>query len=130
VSIGSTHFYSATLTFLRRRANLEFAIADSMTPKNLATHFSRLAVTYKQYNITSADQVYNLDESRFSVRSANRGRAKALGLADGRTIARDLKWSRNNDRVTYMRVISAEGVAHAPVFVLQGKKARSRLSAF
>jgi hypothetical protein len=70
---------------LRRRANLEFGRADAMTAENLATHFSGLAMTYKQYKITSADQVYNLDEIGFSVRSADRGRAKALGLADGRT---------------------------------------------
>jgi hypothetical protein len=40
--------------------------------------------------------------------------------------ARGLKCSGNIDRVTCMPVVSAEGVAHAPVFVLQGKKARYR----
>jgi hypothetical protein len=49
-----------------------------------------------------------------------------LGLADGRTKARDLKWSGNINRVTCMPVVSAQGVAHAPVLVLQGKKARYR----
>jgi hypothetical protein len=51
-----------------------------MTAKNLATHISRLTATYKQYNITSADQGYNLDESGFSVRIADLVSPKRLAL--------------------------------------------------
>lgn len=114
---------------LRRRANLEQSRALAMSPENLAKHYARLAVVYKEYNISNAAQIFNLDESGCSVRTAHRSRAKALFNSAARTNSRELKWSGNAEHVTVMPVVSADGTVYSPVVILPGKMQKSRTRA-
>lgn len=111
---------------LRRRAAMERSRADAMSPTNLAMHYARLIKVYQEFNITSAAQVFNLDESGFSTRTAGRGRVKAVMRGKGRNNSIDLDWSRNAEHITLMPVVSADGRAWTPVAILPGVRTKFR----
>ncbi|PXF46856.1 Pogo transposable element with KRAB domain [Gracilariopsis chorda] len=114
---------------LKRRSNLEKLRAIAMSPENLASHFARIVQVYKEYKINSPEQVFNIDESGFSVRTATRAHSKALFNSKGRSNSVELKWSGNAQHVTIMPVVSGDGRAWSPLVVLQGARAKYRLRA-
>lgn len=114
---------------VRRRANLEESRANAMSPENIAEHMVRIGKIYMHFNIKHSSQVFNLDESGVSVRSANRGRSKAIFSSGRRTNCVDLKWSGNAEHVTIMPVVAADGEIYSPVVVLPGKNRKFRTTA-
>ena len=112
---------------MKRRANLEKDRAVAMSPNNLAEHYARLRQVYKEFNITSGAQIFNLDESGFSTRTAFRARAKAAMETQGRNNSVEMKWSSNACHVTLMLVVSADGRVWAPLAILPGKRAKYRI---
>lgn len=112
---------------MRRRANLERARADAMSPCNVAVHFARLRKIYREFKIKCASQIFNIDESGFSTRKAGRGRAKAIMRKEGRSNSVELSWSQNADHVTLMPVVSADGSAFSPIAILPGCNAKFRI---
>lgn len=111
---------------LKRRTNLQKMRADAMSPQNLAEHFARLAQAYKEYQICSPEQIFNIDESGFSVRTATHARSKALFNSKGRSNSTELKWTANAQHVTIMPVVSGDGRAWSPLVVLPGARAEYR----
>lgn len=112
---------------MRRRAHLERSRANAMSVTNLASFYARLKQVYREYNISSAEQVFNLDESGFSTRTAARARAKALMRSNGRNNSVELKWSANAEHATVMPVVSADGKVWNPVVILCGAWAKYRI---
>ena len=112
---------------LKRRCNLEHDRSLAMSVQNMAEHFARLTQVYEEYGITSGAQVFNLDESGFSTRTAHRARAKAVCEKQGRSNAREMKCSKNADHVTIMPIVSADGRIYDPVAILPGKRSKWRM---
>ena len=98
-----------------------------MSPHNLAEHFARLQQLYKEYGITTGAQIFNLEESGFSTRTAFRARGKAAMDRQGRSNSTELKWAGNAAHVTIMPVVSADGTVWTPVAILYGKRAKYRI---
>ena len=94
---------------MKRRCNLGKDRATAISPHNLVEHFARLQQLYKEFQITSGAQIFNLDESGFSTRTAFRARPKAAIQSQGRSNSTELKWSSNAAHVTTMPVVSADG---------------------
>ena len=111
---------------LKRRSCLENSPAETMNEDNLARHFARLHHIYKEYKSSDGQQVFNLDESGFSTRTASRARAKAVMETCGMSNAVGLKWSANAYHVTLMPVASADGTAWRPIAILSGKRHKWR----
>ena len=109
---------------MKRRCTLEKDRAIAMSPHNLAEHFARLQQLYKEFGIKSGAQIFNLDESGFSTRTAFRVRAKAAMERQGRSNSTELKWAGNAAHVTIMPVVSADGTVWTPVAILRGKRAK------
>ncbi|CDF33433.1 unnamed protein product [Chondrus crispus] len=114
---------------LKRRANLEKPRADAMSPVTMAEHFARLHQVYREYKITSAQQIFNLDESGFSMRTVHRSRTKAVFERTARSNSKELKWSKNAEHATIMPVVSADGRVWCPVAILPGKRSKYRIRA-
>ena len=112
---------------MKRRCNLEKDRALAMSPHNLAEHFARLQQLYKEFGIKSVAQIFNIDESGFSTRTAFRARAKAAMELQGRSNSTELKWAGNAAYVTIMPVVSADGTVWTPVAILPGKRAKYRI---
>lgn len=96
---------------LKRPSNVEKPRQMAMSPTNLARHYACLRQIYKAFKIQSWKEVFNIDESRFSTRTATRSRAKALFDNNGRSHSLELKWASNSQHVTNMSVVSADGRA-------------------
>ena len=112
---------------MKRRCDLEKDRAIEMSPHNLAEHFARLQQLHKEFGITSGAQIFNLDESGFSTRTAFRARAKAAMDGQGCSDSTALKWAGNAAHVTIMPVVSADGTVWTPVAILPGKRAKYRI---
>ena len=112
---------------MKRRANLKKDRAIAMPPTNLAEHYACLIRVYKEFNITSGAQIFNLDESGFSTRTAFRARAKAGMETHGRNNSVEIKWSSNGSHVTLMPVVSADDRVWAPLAILPGKREKYRI---
>jgi len=110
----------------KRRASLKSARARPMSAANLAKPFVRLEQVYETFGITSPQQVFNLDESGFSSRTASRARAKAVMESRGHSNSVELKRSSNAEHVTLMPVFSADGSAWTPVAIIHGKLSKWR----
>jgi hypothetical protein len=93
---------------LQRKQTLDAARAEAMDPRNLAAHFVLLGALCSKYNITQANQVFNLDESGFSLKERNKQRVRVVTPMGRRANSVDLKFSGNVDRITIMPVVSAE----------------------
>lgn len=112
---------------LQCAVNLEYERAEAMSPVNIAAHFARIKALSEKYGIKEPCQVFNLDESGFSIRGmAWSGRSKRVVRRAARANARQLKWRGSVDHVTMMAVVSAGGQSYTPLFVLPGIKARYR----
>lgn len=111
---------------LRRRAGLEQVRVDAMSPTIMATHFARLHHVYQKFNIVNPSQIFNIDESGFSVKSATRTRTKAVFDGNERPNALALKWAENADHTTIMPVVSADGSVWTPVVIIPGARAKYR----
>ena len=112
---------------LKKRCNLETDRAIAMSPTNIAEHYARLQQAYNEYGICSGAQIFNLDESGFSTKTAYRARAKGVMEASGRSNSIELKWSSNADHVTLMPIFSADGRAWDPVAIAPSKLAKYRI---
>lgn len=100
-----------------------------MSPHNLTEHFARLKQMNTESQVTSGAQIFNLDESGFSTRTAFRARAKAAMQSQGRGHSTELKWSSNASHVTIMPVFSADGTLWTPIDILPGKREKHRIRA-
>ena len=98
-----------------------------MCPENIAKHYARLQQAYDEYGIKSGEQIFNLDETGFSTKTAYRTRAKGVMEAKGRSNGTDLKWSANAYHVTLMPIVSADGCAWDPVAIAPRKRAKYRI---
>ena len=96
-------------------------------PENIANHYARLQQAYDEYGVKSEEQIFNLHETGFSTRTANRARSKGVMEAMGRSNSTELKWSSNADHVTLMPIVSADGRAWDPVSIALGKRAKYRI---
>ena len=114
---------------LRRRAALEYRRKVSMSPRNLAMHYARLAQTYKKFNIMSAAQIFNIDESGVSSRTGGRGKGMAAMRAKGRSNAVDLEFASNAEHLTIMPVVSGDGERWGPVVIMPGVQQKYRIKA-
>lgn len=103
-----------------RRAHLEHRRADAMSPQTLAKNFAFLVKMYREYNVTSPCQVFNLDASGVSTRTVMRGRAKAALNSKGSINALEVQFFTNVGHFTIMPVISADGKTWTPVSILSG----------
>lgn len=71
-------------------------------------------------------QVFNIEESGFSTRTASHSRAKAFFDSHGRSNFVELKWSANAQHVTIMHVVSADGRAWSLLAVRPDNQAENR----
>lgn len=96
-------------------------------PEVISEHIARVAALVKRFNITSADHVFNMDQSGSSI-SKMVGREFRMGIADGsknnRSVAlkKTLYVKGSLDRVTVMTVVSASGVEYKPCVIYPGKQ--------
>ena len=123
------------LNFLKRHpnlhikssVNLKYQRAEAMCPENVAAHFARIRALCSKHRITDAYQVFNLDESGFSLRGMTHGsRSKRIVKRGSRPNSREVKWKGKCDHLTMMAVVNAAGQTFTPLFVLPGIKARYR----
>ena len=63
---------------LKRRCNFETDRAIAMSPTYISEHYARLQQAYNEYGIWCGAQIFNLDESGFSTKTAYRARAKGV----------------------------------------------------
>ena len=111
----------------RRRACLEQARHDAMSPYTLAKHYARLQTIYNLFKITSPEQVINLDESGISTKTDLRGKGKAAMHKDARQNAITPLFSANAEHLTIMPVVSADGTKYTSVVVLPGTCPKFRI---
>ncbi len=100
-----------------------------MTVNNVAAHFARLEAIYEKYSINCPSQIFNLDETGFSLKGAVRGQTKVIIPKGERANSVTLKTSGNVDHVTVMPVVSADGKVWNPAIILKGKRHRGRKKA-
>lgn len=110
----------------KRKSYLEKMRAVAMSPMNLASHFAGLEQAYKELKITTPEQIFNIDESGFSVRTASCAPSKALFYSRGHCNSLELKLNGNAQHVTIMPVVSADDQSWSPVVILQGTRAKFR----
>lgn len=112
---------------LKSTVNLEHERAEAMCPENVAAHFARIRALADKHDITEPFQVFNLDESGFSIKGMSYGsRSKRIVRNGSRANARQLKWRGTCDHVTLMAVVNAAGQSYTPLVVLPGVQARYR----
>ncbi len=72
------NFLSRHSLVLKTKQSLERSRYDALTVNNVAAHFARLKAIYEKYSIKCPSQVFNLDETGFSLRGAVRGKTKVI----------------------------------------------------
>ena len=83
---GKTWFYG----FLRRHLEIKMSRAEKLeqsramgcTQESVYAWFDEFEAFYKKFNITSADQVYNCDESGFPLQTASSMKVCVIGQSD------------------------------------------------
>lgn len=113
---------------LKRRDAPEQALHPALSQSVLAAHLARLKNIYSTFGLTSPKQIFNMDESAVSTRSARRGKYKAALNASRRQNYITMKFSSIADHVTIMPVVSACGKVWNTVVILRGvcQKFRTR----
>ena len=122
------NFLRRNMLSAKTKQALDRARYDAMTVENVAGHYARLKAIYEKYSINCRSQIFNLDETGFSMRGAERGRTKLVTIKDQRLNCVSLKLSGSIDHVTVLPVVSADGKMWNPAVVLKGKKHRVRKS--
>lgn len=103
---------------MRQKAQLEQALARSMSLENFSKQFARLTQIYECFKITSAYQVCSLDETVVSTRTVMLGRAKGVMKAKGRDNAVKVNFKGNAEHSTLMPVKSEDGKVWTLVAIL------------
>lgn len=112
---------------LKTRTNLEQVRAEAMNPSTVAKHFARIVALCEHYEIRDASQMFNLDETGFSIKGMRTGgRTKCVVPKNARANSRDVTFRGSIDHVTFMPVVSASGQLYTPVCVLPGVEAKYR----
>lgn len=93
---------------------------------NVATHFARMKSLMEKQDINDAWRIFELDESRFSLRDTILGRSKCEIASGTRGNTRELKSRVSCNRVTNMPVISPAGQVLTPLVVPSGVEAKWR----
>lgn len=93
----------------RQKGAIENYRATAMSVPNLSGFFTLLQSTYLKFDIRSSQQVFNLEESGFSVRDALKRKQKGIFHKDSTSNVTQLKWHSNATRMTIMPVIRADG---------------------
>lgn len=102
----------------------------AVTKENVAEHISRVQAAIKRYNIKSAKQIVNMDQSGISFKKMV-GRSLRKGFRDNSkgnksTVQNTLSAKGNLDRVTLMPVVAAHGSAFTPCVIYPGKQPHFR----
>lgn len=64
-----------------------------MTTRNMSMHYARMKQAYKNFNVVSPSQVFDIDTSGISSRSGGRETVKAAMRSSGRSNCVDLEFS-------------------------------------
>lgn len=81
---------------------------------------------YKRYNVVSPKQVFNIDETGFSVRDSLKSKQKAVFKKFSKSNVKDLQGKSNSYRINMMPVVRGNGKAYNPVVILPGNDHKYR----
>lgn len=104
-----------------RRINLVESIRTSATrAENIGSFFALLKLVYQEHNITSANQIYSLDETGFtpSTDMTTSFVSRTVCLATERRMEENPRFAYSN-RITVLGCICADGTRAVPMFVFK-----------